>query len=78
MPFGAGVRFNFSENPLEQMGDRWVPYRLLGANGAVIEPAEEFFAELQRAPIRSGQSYAHHLLQRGARAELSVPAPTRT
>jgi integrase len=50
---------------LEETGDAWVPYRLLDANGAVIAPAAEFFAELQatdRRP-RTIRSYGHDLLR---------------
>jgi hypothetical protein len=30
-------------------GDEWVPYRLLDADGAVVVPVAEYFAELQAA-----------------------------
>jgi len=50
---------------LEATGDRWVPFRMLDANGVVIEPVASFFAELQAADRRPGtiRSYGHDLLR---------------
>lgn len=49
---------------LAETGDLWEPYRLLDANGAVVEPAAAFLAELQ-ARDRSAstlRSYGNDLL----------------
>jgi len=50
---------------LEATGDRWVPFRLLDANGVVVEPVAAYFAELQAADRRPGtiRSYGHDLLR---------------
>ncbi|KLI09378.1 MULTISPECIES: tyrosine-type recombinase/integrase [Mycobacterium] len=50
---------------LEATGDRWVPFRMLDANGISIEPVAAFFAELQAADRRPGtiRSYGHDLLR---------------
>ncbi|WP_245717891.1 tyrosine-type recombinase/integrase [Nocardia miyunensis] len=50
---------------LLETGDAWVPYQLLDANGAVIEPAAVYFAELQAADKRPStiRSYGNDLLR---------------
>jgi integrase family protein with SAM-like domain len=50
---------------LESTGERWVPYQLLDANGAVIEPVAVYFAELQGCDRSVGtiRSYGHDLLR---------------
>lgn len=34
---------------LEETGDRWMPFRLIGPDGVVVEPASAFFADLLAA-----------------------------
>ena len=34
---------------LEETGDRWMPFRLIGPDGAVVEPVSAFFADLLAA-----------------------------
>jgi integrase len=49
---------------LAETGDPWEPYRLLDADGAVVEPAAAFFADLQAASRSEGtlRSYGNDLL----------------
>ncbi len=50
---------------LQRTGDVWEPYQLLDANGAVIEPAARYFAELQATDKQPStiRSYGSDLLR---------------
>ncbi|GGU05741.1 hypothetical protein GCM10010256_77060 [Streptomyces coeruleorubidus] len=50
---------------LHETGERWTPYQLLGSSGAVVEPVQVFFAELQAEdkPASTIRSYGMDLLR---------------
>ncbi|WP_330358332.1 tyrosine-type recombinase/integrase [Streptomyces chartreusis] len=50
---------------LQETGERWMPYRLLGSGGAVVEPVQVFFTELQaeEKPASTIRSYGMDLLR---------------
>jgi site-specific recombinase XerD len=50
---------------LHETGERWTPYRLLGSCGAVVEPVQVFFTELQAEdkPASTIRSYGMDLLR---------------